>query len=165
MSRAAKDLYQWVRQFDMPAPDHQHLKSNTSSDRKKVYSFVLFPVGGSNKKYFLQLKFQTLQKNSNNLNGFFILSTLSSFPLHLTDSTFTETSDSALNHLTTHVLSLFYTHAHARTHQHGQDLLRYPGWIFTKLLRQICKIFVTLGLKILRFFRLKVLFEADIIKG
>ena len=32
-------------------------------------------------------------------------------------------------------------------------------------LRQIRKIFVTLGLKILRFARLKVIFEADIIKG
>jgi len=41
------------------------------------------------------------------------------------------------------------------------------GLIFTKLPRQICKIFrnFALGLKILRFFRLKVLFEADIIKG
>jgi len=35
-----------------------------------------------------------------------------------------------------------------------------------KLLTQIRKIFfLTLGLKILRLFRLKVLFEADIIKG
>jgi hypothetical protein len=39
------------------------------------------------------------------------------------------------------------------------------GWGFTKHLRQICKIFVTLYLKILRLFRLKVLFEADFIKG
>ncbi len=37
---------------------------------------------------------------------------------------------------------------------------------FTKLLIQICKIFfVTLGLKILKLYRLRVLFEADIIKG
>ncbi len=35
----------------------------------------------------------------------------------------------------------------------------------TKLLRQICKIFATLGLKILRLFRLIVLFEVDIING
>jgi len=38
-------------------------------------------------------------------------------------------------------------------------------WGFTKLLMQIRKIFVNLGLNILRLFRLKVLFEADIIKG
>jgi len=32
-------------------------------------------------------------------------------------------------------------------------------------LRKSIRFFVTLGLKILRLFRLKVLFEADIIKG
>jgi hypothetical protein len=37
------------------------------------------------------------------------------------------------------------------------------GLNFTKLLRPICKIFVTLGLKFFRLFRLQVLFEADII--
>ena len=40
-----------------------------------------------------------------------------------------------------------------------------PGWKFTKLLTQIQRFFVTLGLKILRLFKLKVVFEADIIKG
>ena len=33
-----------------------------------------------------------------------------------------------------------------------------PGWEFTKLLKAIIKIFVTLGLKILGLFRLKVYF-------
>ncbi len=37
------------------------------------------------------------------------------------------------------------------------------GWRFTKLLTQIRKIFVTLGPKISRLFKLKVLFEAEII--
>jgi hypothetical protein len=32
-------------------------------------------------------------------------------------------------------------------------------------LRKLVRFFVTLGLKILRLFRLKVLFEADVIKG
>jgi hypothetical protein len=39
------------------------------------------------------------------------------------------------------------------------------GWGITKLLSKFVIFFVTLGLKILRVFRLKVLFEADIIKG
>jgi len=33
------------------------------------------------------------------------------------------------------------------------------------LLQKFVRFFITLGLKILRLFRLKVLFEADIIKG
>jgi len=38
-------------------------------------------------------------------------------------------------------------------------------WGFTKLLPKICKFFVTFGLKIMRLFRLKVIFEAEIIEG
>jgi len=37
-------------------------------------------------------------------------------------------------------------------------------WKLTRLFMQICKIFVILGLKILILLRLKVVFEADIIK-
>jgi len=42
--------------------------------------------------------------------------------------------------------------------------LENSGWKFQKLLNQICKIFVTLGLKILRLLKLKVVFESDIIE-
>jgi len=52
-------------------------------------------------------------------------------------------------------------HFWTKFHNHKKS----PGWGFTKLLKQICKFFVTLGLKTLRLFRLQVLFEADIIKG
>jgi len=45
---------------------------------------------------------------------------------------------------------------------HRDHILKYR---VPQLHTQICKFFVTLCLKILRLFRLKVLFEADIIKG
>ncbi len=39
------------------------------------------------------------------------------------------------------------------------------GWKFTKLLKQIRKIFCNLALKILRLLRLKVVFKVDLIKN
>jgi len=55
------------------------------------------------------------------------------------------------------------------TSPNGRDFMKLwktAGWGFTKLLTQIRKIFVTLGLKILRLFKLKVFFLKQIsLKG
>jgi len=51
----------------------------------------------------------------------------------------------------------FATFATHKNKNLGQDSQNFLG--------KFVRVFVTLGLKILRFFRLKVLFEGDIIKG
>jgi hypothetical protein len=45
------------------------------------------------------------------------------------------------------------------------DEAKDPGWDSQNFLGKFVRFFVTLGLKILRLFRLKVLFIVDIIKG